>query len=296
MAKKKSRHYPVVRKTPLSSGAAASTLVDGARILSSANRRLYRMGRNYSLKVDLRPDWAGGPIEVWALRDDWAVQKAYQMAYQVYLDNTADEREMLNGQQIARWEDFRVSHGLTLAINQARAVLGTPTGAITSLNAGEFDNSVVVDSTSTQRTFTWGTPGAAEWGILQEYDKAGNAQLQPSSVPTDGPYEGAQENIDSQTMDNLQGDGNAPPYDQNGVNAGTPWVRVAVLGSGAAGQQSLSSGFFTAPCGFVLLKGFTEVTEDYSVSIEAKSGDYKGVHAPSMIEVATVNRKRKVVK
>jgi len=32
------------------------------------------------------------------------------------------------------------------------------------------------------------------------------------------------------------------------------------------------------------LKGFSETSEAYSVEIEAKSGDYKGVHAPSMLE------------
>jgi hypothetical protein len=45
-----------------------------------------------------------------------------------------------------------------------------------------------------------------------------------------------------------------------------------------------------------LITGFTGAGETYPITFEAKSGDYKGVHAPSMVEVATVNRKRKVVK
>jgi hypothetical protein len=296
---KKSRYYPVVRKAPISSGASANTLVDSARFLSVANRRLYRFGRNYSMKVDIRPDYAGPAIEVYVLRDDWAVQKAFQMAYQHYLDNTSEEREVLSPNQIARWEDFRVRDGINVAggTNQARPVLFKENGSFVVLTGGEFIDSTVVDSSNTTRAFTWSsTPNSSEYSLLNEYDKAGNAQGAPSSISTSGPYEELNSEINATTMDDLQNDGNLPPYTQTGVNENSPWVRIAVLGSGAAGQQKLSSGFFTAPCGLIFLKGFTEAGDAYSVEIEAKSGDYKGVHAPSMIEVATVNRKRKVVK
>ena len=100
-AKKSKTHYPVVRGSPIASGGAANTLVDMARNLSVLNRRLYRYGRNYNVKVDVRHDYAGPAIEVFALRDDWAVQKAFQMAYQVYLDNVMEERERLAGGQVA---------------------------------------------------------------------------------------------------------------------------------------------------------------------------------------------------
>lgn len=296
MAKKKAnKHYPVVRGSPISSGAAANTLVDMARNLSVLNRRLYRYGRNYNVKVDVRHDYAGAAIEVFALRDDWAVQKSFQMAYQKYLDMTMEERENLSSQQVARWEDFRIRDGLTLAKNDARPVMHQVSGGATVLTAGEFELSLVVDGNDAQKTFSWGAGAASIYGILEEYDKTGDAHLAPESRTTDAPYADATPTNDEAQHDNLQSRGDAPPYDQDGVNAGTPWVRVAVLG-GTAGTQKLSSGFFTAPCGLILLKGFSEESEAYSVEVEAKAGDYKGVHAPSMIEVATVNRKRKVVK
>jgi hypothetical protein len=286
-SKKKASHYPVVRSFPISAGASANTLVDGARHLSVTNRRLMRFGRYYQLKVDVRPDYAGTPIEVFVLRDDWAVQKAFQMAYQHYLKNTADERAALSPNQIARWEDFRVKDGLNVAggVNQSVPVLHTETGAADLLNAGSFSDSNVVDSSNVRRTFTWSpSPSATEYGLLAEYDKSGNAQESPAAKTNDGPYIELDTAVNDLTMDDLQYDGALPPYDRNGVNQLSPWVRVAVLGSGAAGQQRLSTGFFTAPCGLVFLKGFTETSEVYSVTIEAKSGDYKGVHAPSMLE------------
>lgn len=294
MGKNKSRHYPVVRKSPLSSGAAANTLVDTARNLSVLNRRLYRYGRNYEVKVDVRNDF-GGQIEVFALRDDWAVQKSFQMAYQKYLDMTMEERENLSAPQVARWEDFRIRDGLTLAKNDARPVMHQLGGGATVLNAGEFELSLVVDGNDAQKTFSWGAGAASIYGILEEYDKTGDAQTSPESRTTTAPYADATPTNDEAQHDNLQSRGDAPPYDQDGVNAGTPWVRVAVLG-GTAGTQKLSSGYFTAPCGLVLLVGYGSDVPNFPASLEVKAGDYKGVHAPSMIEVATVNRKRKVVK
>ena len=56
----------------------------------------------------------------------------------------------------------------------------------------------------------------------------------------------------------------------------------------------MSTGYFTAPCGFVVI--YSTSGNVGNLTFEVKSGDYKGVHAPSMIEVATLNRKRKVVK
>ena len=295
MAKKNSRHYPVVRKFSLSNGAAANTVVDTARNLSVANRRLMRFGRYYEGKIDLRHDYAGPAIEVYVLRDDWAVQKAFQLAYQQYLDNTMDEREDMASNQVARWEDFRVRHGLSLATQEAQPVLHNAAGTAVVLSAGEFALSNVTDAAGTERTFTWGAAAADRYSILVEYDKTDNTQNSSSSITADGAYSGIDADNQENTADNLKTDGNAPPYDAGGVNASSPWVRVAVLG-GTAGTQKLSSGFFTAPCGLILLKGYGGDDTNYSASLEVKAGDYKGVHAPSMVEVATVNRKRKVVK
>jgi hypothetical protein len=296
MAKKKSKHYPVVRKSPLLNGAAPNTIVDTARNLSKMNRRLYRYGRNYEVKVDLRNDHPS-QVQVFALRDDWAVQKAFQMAYQAYLDNTKEERENMSASQIARWEDFRCRPGLTLSTNEGHPVFHTVAGGAVALTAGEFSFTEITDASGTEKTFTWGAAAADRLSILEEYDKAGNAQATPEGFVSGaaGPYAGLNPGNDGSNYTNLEAIGNEPPYDSDGINAQSPWVRVAVLG-GTAGTQKLSSGFFTAPCGLVLLVGYGSDDNNLGASLEVKAGDYKGVHAPSMVEVATINRKRKVVK
>jgi hypothetical protein len=283
---KKPSYYPVVRSYPVTSGPVANTLVDHAQIMSQINRRLVRFGRYHEVKVDLRPDYVG-TVEVFALRNDWAVQKAYQMAYQSYLKATADERAAMSDKQVARWEDFRVEHGLTLPINSTpTAVFHQISGAAVTVGGGEHAYSTVTDSANVNRTFTWGTPSATQYGILQEYDKYADTDSSPSNltVGTVVPYSDLEDDIDGAQAERLERDGDAPPYEPNGVNASGPWVRIGVLGAGAAGQQRLSTGYFTAPCGLILLKGYSETSEAYSISIEAKAGDYKGVHAPSMLE------------
>lgn len=285
MASKKGskKYYPCVKTAPVSSGAAANTLVDTARQLSVLNRRLYRFGRYYECKIDIRND-TPGQISVFVLRDDWAVQKVFQMAYKQYLKNTADERGNLAKGQVARWEDFRVEHGLTLAINEARPVMHQPGGGSSVLNQGEFALSNVVDGSGNEMTFTWGAGSAgSKFGILEEYAKIGDAQDSPENETPSAPYVNIDTQVDEATHDNLQLDGDQPPYERNSVNETVPWVRVAVLGQ-TAGAQKLSTGFFTAPCGLVLLAGHSDTGSGYPVTLSVKSGDYKGVHAPSMLE------------
>jgi hypothetical protein len=246
------------------------------------NRRLYREGRYYQLKIDADPDLAGD-IEVYTLRDDWAVQKAYQMAYSQYLENTQEERQRLGDQQVARWEDFRVESGVESITDDVRAQYYNVSLGTDPLTAGEFELSRVVDGAGTERLFTWGSGTATRYSMLAEYDSHGNAQGSPNSAPSAGAYEDLTTEIDATTYDNLQADGNLPPYNQTSVDAQSPFTLVGVLQAGAAGVQKLSTGYFTAPCGFVILKG-VGAAEDDKLCFEVKAGDYKGVHAPTMLD------------
>lgn len=298
--KKSKKHYPVVRAAGLFNDGSQTTqnrVLHVDRELSKLNRRLYRQGRNYQVKIDCDHGETGN-IGVYALRDDWAVQKAYQMAFQAYLDNTMEEREQLSESQIARWQDFRVAAGVVG--DGIVAALVDETLAPVRLTSGSFDLTQVVDETNVQRTFTFApSPGGTEYGILVEYDKAANAPTVPTDLSgapgTRGPYIGLNTQINAATMSDLQGEGANPPYDRTGVNAATPFVKIAELGS-TGGTQKLSTGYFNAPCGIVLLAGPTSNWNPANLSMEVKAGQYKGVHAPAMVEMATVNRKRKVVK
>jgi hypothetical protein len=278
-------HYPTVRTfeiTPQTPVISTTRVLDSGKVLSQANRRLYRYTRYYDLKLDLNQN-STQTIEVFALRDDWAVQKGLQMAYQQYLENTAHERNKLTDGQVARWEDFRVSDGVAGPHDELFATLRDQNMTATRLGVGEFSLSNVVDAANVKKIFTWSpAPSGGEYGILVEYEKSGRMDLSPATIEPDMAYADIDAMTNDATADDLKSDGNAPPYDPNTVNEQGPWVRVGTLG-GTGGVQQLSTGFFCAPCGIVVLKGVT-IDGDLDLRVTYKKGDYKGVSAPSMLE------------
>lgn len=283
MAKKNAKHYPVLRKFPLT--VANNMMIDSSRLLSQVNRRMYRASRTYDLTVSLNPQSTDDQITVYVLRDDWDLHGAVKLAYQAYRENTKDERDQTILE--ARWEDFRIDHGTThtlvspiiTGIN-AGGVLGTDV----TITAGEFPISAVTDQNGVTKTFKIsGAGSASEYNILSEWDSAGNVQAEPSTgTTTGGAYVDLNTNVDVATMQRLQGDGNNPPYDKESSLPLYPWVKVASLGFNAQGVQQLSSGVIRAPLGFVAITSVG--SGNGSVYVNYRSGDYKGVHSTSMTE------------
>lgn len=284
MAKKR---FPIQRNANVQLAVSATTgMIHVNRALSRLNKRLYRSCRYYECKVDIDLSVAdvGAPITVYALRDTWGHQKALQMAYDKFNETTAAERKALGKNMIARWLDFTPKSG-SAALEMfpvAHDVTGTPN----LLTGGEFVDSFVEDSSGTTKFFTWGSASATAYGIMAEYEKYSDAHNDPETVATTMAYGGQNEDQSDVEIDMLSARGNQPPYETNGF--GDRWVKVATL-SRVAGQQRLSTGFFTAPCGFVLITGLNASAQN-PVELTVKAGDYKGVHAPSMLEDASSNK------
>ena len=118
--------------------------------------------------------------------------------------------------------------------------------------------------------------------MLAEYDLAGDTGSDPSAVTANMPYSDLEADDSATLAADLQTFGNLPPYDGVTSNQATPYVRVATLGTNA-NSKKLSTGFFTAPCGFVFIRALNSDDGTY-FTWTAKAGDYKGVHAPSMLE------------
>jgi hypothetical protein len=288
----KADYYPVQRTVNLGTAAAGTTYVmDVARQLSVVNHRLYRQGKTYQVKVDIenRENTGSGPAqyEVWALTDTWYVQKAWQFARAAYLRASADERQFMSGQKIARWEDLRVTSGVSGTDVVPYQYSESLAGAANT--DGEFSNSrITLADGTTQRTFTWGsTPSASEFSILQEYDKSGDTDLAPSTASTNQPYADADDRVDDKQMDDLSFLGNAPPYNATAFTNNV-WVKIATLdNSGAANPAGsstsrTSTGFFNAPCGLVVIKPSISHQLAGDVRMTVKAGDYKGVAAMNM--------------
>jgi len=286
--KKPLAYFPVQRKLQLGVEEGSTSTVgqfDSGRLLSQVNHRLYRYGKRYTQKLDVDPAalLPGTSIDVWALMDTWYLTKAFEEAKIVFDRAYTDERENVSKTYTARWFDFRIQSGITATELEA-VVDSNPTTAGNALVvAGEFTDSIVEDATGATRRFTWGTtvPGST-YGVLTEYNLAGNTDAHPGSPTGAGPYDDLEADASAVEMQALQADGNLPPYERNSFPS--VWMKVATLTVGAAGDQKLSTGYFDAPCGLVCVNvtGQTLASLRNNMSLTVQSGDYKGVKAHNM--------------
>jgi hypothetical protein len=260
--------------------AAVDAQIDVAKILSQTNHRLYRQSRVYDVSVTIDSNVADGTtVDVYALADTWMVHKALQLAKTSWDESNAEEMKMLHG-KVARWNDFRVETGLTGvggldAVNFLKGTL-----AATPFTAGNFENAQVVDQAGQTKVFSWGAPSISRYSIIEEYDASGNTSADPE-IPVTGAYNQLLPNLEPGAAAALQSVGSKPPYDRTDIGQAI-WVKVGTLHL-STGRQRLSTGFFSAPCGLVVLRGVGWLS-DPDIQVEIKSGDYKGVRSYPMLE------------
>lgn len=280
--------YPVVNNIALGVDGGTFngvTVGDAGKLFSIANRRLYRYGKQYTLKIDLDVDITVGAdieVEVYALANNWDNQRAYALAKKTYDEAYADERALGKG-QIARWSDFRIDHGVNSGNALDPVTFDRDTLALTVRNVGEHALSVV-DVAGTSKSFTWGSAGGTELSVLAEWDNAGNISQDPESHSNTAPYAGVNsDDLNSNEMNALAERGDMPPYGQS--TSGDIYVRVGTLyyRPGATGMSRTSTGYFPALCGTFVLKTNTTLANG-SVRVTAKLGDYKGLHALDMAQ------------
>ena len=291
---KVSKHYPVQRniRPEETTANAVVHVVRLDKLLANVNHRLYRQSRVYSVNVKIDADYtnyAEQTTNVYVLADTWMNHKAYNMAYQQFLESSKEERAQLGKTQTARWNDFRVDHGLPIGATNAsetKAYQFNPTGGTVQgdkefLDEGEYEMSEVTDAAGTSKTFRWNGTGSNTFNIIDEYDLTGNQQTTPDGATFTVAYDGLTDELDDAQMLHLSQDGNEPPYSRVSL-PNACWVLAATLKSGGPETTKQSSGFINAPAGLVLLE-CTSATLD-GVTCELKKGDYKGVHAPSYLE------------
>lgn len=280
-------YYPVVKKITLGvdGGSITGTMVgDAGRLLSISNRRLYRYAKNYQIKLDLDiPNTLGtdAAIEVYALANNWDVQRALALAKSIY-DQAHEEELRVAGGSSARWRDFRVSSGTGGSL-LSPVTFDNATLATNVQTTGEFSPSSV-DKAGTRTYFTWGAATVNQIDILNEWIESGRTSDSPATFSTTAPYQGV--NSDSASDLELEGvntEGNDAPYSPSGLSDQLVKVATLYFRPGAIGMQKMSTGFFDAPCGLFILKSATNISNG-TVQLAVKSGDYKGVHALSMCQ------------
>lgn len=282
--------FPIQRKIPIGNNVGpASTvgLVDAGRLLSASNHRLYRYGKRYEMKVDADISLfaPGNSITVWALADTWAIQKAYEEAKLVFDKAYINERENLSKDARARWFDFRANMGVTGDTMVPVFSEDPITSSLTYMTGGEFASSIVEDQAGVTRAFSWSpATSASTYSIPAEYNLSGNTSTSPTTPTGAGPYDDLQADSSAVEMQALQDRGNLPPYEADSFPP--VWVKIGTLElSSQEAAQRLSTGYFHAPCGQVVLQltgALNTSTLSNKVSVEFKAGDYKGIKAQNL--------------
>ena len=292
-SKKVSKHYPVQRsiRPEETTAAAVAHVVRSDKLLSNVNHRLYRQSRVYSVKVKIDPDYdsaASQAVNVYVLADTWMNQKAYQMAKKQFDENSKEELAQL-GSSKARWNDFRVDHGLPIGaanFSETKAYQFEPNGGLPNndkvfLAEGEYLMSEVANTLGATQTFRWTGTSSSTWNILDQYDLTGNTDATPSTPSEVVAYDGLTDEVDTNQMSHLSQHGNLPPYAETAL-PNACWVLAGTIIAGGPETTRMSTGFINAPCGLVIIEGSSVVMD--GIIMEYKAGDYKGVHAPSYLE------------
>lgn len=286
----KPEYYPVQRyfqTGAISAGpyVPGTWFVDFARGLSEINHRLYRRSRCYTLKIDVDNDAAmdGNTVDVYVLANTWYVANAVASARAAVETARSEEMALVGSKQLARWNDFIPSNGFATQI--AGCFAASSPGAQTARDNGEHVITVITDAGGNNKTFTLsGTSGLNAYNIFEEYDDAGDPITTPDSTQS-GAYSELKADVGAGELARIQNDGNLPPYSASFHGTfGNILVKVATLSVGGTGSQRLSTGFFEAPLGYVWLDGLGATYPDGKITMTAKGGNYKGVHAPSMAE------------
>ena len=255
-----------------------------SRALSATNRRLYRQSRVYTMKIDadIGSNAALLGTEVYVLRDTWDLHGAYKFAMKTYYNAIKEELEI--GGAKTRWHDFRVKpdfqadeYGFEVFNPDA----ATPTMDTASVTMGEQDFSIVSDAAGTDKTFGLDATTAGNiYSIMAEWNNKDRVDSDPASVSTTMPYGGIVEDFDEANYDHLRENGALPPYAASSDQ--DIWHKVGTIQQVSPdGIMKLSSGFFEAPLGLVILisPAISTVPASHGLTVTFQKGDYKGVKA-----------------
>lgn len=271
--------------------AANTRYVDTSALLTQANRRLYRQGRMYMVRVGfLKPGVeAGATVSV--IPNTWMSRKAWVESRKAYLKAMRDSGVKKTG----RWSDFRVNYDqaqylgngslqytfvglsgssstdLERRTSQVAGDSGTSEGSTTSV----YQFHVLGDT-----TFSNSDGATASFGIIDEYDMAEDVVVDdPADSGVTAPY--SELNSDS-AMANFNQEvaievGDYPGYDSDQFDVGR--TVEYQLKQQATDSIPPVTPWIAAPLGLLKITGYgaDALAADTEMYIEVMAGNYKGV-------------------
>jgi len=298
MAKKDQKYYPVENRVLFE--AATGTALQICEVnkgLSALNRRLYRQNRVYRVKLDLIGEQPR-KVDVFRLKNSFMLHQGYKLAMEEWEKSYRDAKDVTRESSVGRWRDFRIDTTAFLGDSKLNPLQLAPQGPKV------LSGPAIIDEWRTSLSYT--TAGVAKdfglredsntYGIIHEWAKKGNVQPSPQTDTGAAAYVDLTADLDDQEVENLQQDGNLPPYDADNGMPDAMLEYVGTIYTDSDGNSKRSTGFFDAPLGAIYLWGNGSnvaniyqaddpTTQTYMFNVVAQKGDYKGVAAHEYVDV-----------
>lgn len=326
-SKKSNRGATTKRLTFMLPADGSTQFIDIAAALSLVNQRQYEQGRNYVAKITLDPaiDLNDTPpfsmdgamydlaVGVTTLPNQWQTHSAWQLAKDAYM--SARKEELAAGTVMAKYEDFVVGWNdahLGLHTDASPAVttwarghlpfVHSSTGTYQQPNGGTvppntdlvFSRVKSLGGGTTERRFAFFGTAGTNFNMVTELNKARSVvrnKVDPVASAAGAPYQVLDTNLDTDTSDYIEDDGDSAPYVISGHELGM--ANHQLYSFPQKGFTRLTTGFIDVPCGIIAVNmrelDFIGESDDeeglyiqFRLDIELREGSYKGVMAPAM--------------
>lgn len=283
-----------------------TSYIDLAKDLSIVNRRLYRQGMSYVVQ-DIQLGIGAGmkssdvlTMTFSTVGNSWIVHNSWRKGFAAWRKQQREALEALPGIN-GKWADFKVylddthEDGTTLDPYAADAAVYQP---------GEWEHSkLVFDDDGTEREFKMHMIGSSNLadtnnesaiGLIEEYANSratvagiGTPDVEPEASDTIYAKLLGTDEMSDMIIDNIEGDNDLPPYDQDDYPGGAANADAAVLSrllSCSATQTTSVAPGFVAECGLVKV-----VSEELSLDdATSANGVYAAGSAPTSVLLLTV--------
>lgn len=304
--RKKARPVPAVRHLRYqfqlgAAGAEQSFYIDLARDLSAVNRRLMRQGRNYHIKsvsfISRDTPNNGNYVQLCTVPDSWMARNAWRRGFQLHqsMNKDAIDKTGMSG----KWADYKVFMDTDHRADYFSGTMLIPKdSANNNVSLGEWIYSLYTAPTAVagatdqyQAHFMGphgGLPGAyTSVALIKSYgDSRATVSFESPTVQPDAdadPFLNLFDHGDTvnQIVDQLELDGDAPPYDLN-VYPGEDgnMAKAIVVKQTALVDGKANVGGFSVLCGLLEVEASSTLENDtITMLVELKEGSYRGVAA-----------------
>lgn len=295
----------------------ATKFIDIAQALSAVNRRFHRQGAYYYVQSVEMYDSANSTVNLHVVPDTWVTRSAYRKAKALYDEMTLRALETVTGDILPKYHDFRVYmsnthrtngttgpslHGISGAVSETFALISPDEWAYSQfVTADTNDGASPADEFyghmigPTEQSGSGATSNVLSVGVIDSYAKTRatiqNYQPNTLNLDTSDPllnlFDYSSEEVQNDIIDNLDFNGDAPPYDLDlypGQDEDHMQHVARLVTDASVGRVALGAGF-CAPLGLICVDPIAgmDPANQFRIVLNLAAGTYgSGVYAERM--------------